>query len=424
MSAGVCIMNKTAIALAADSAVTVGQHLAIHNSANKLFSISKYAPIGAVIYSKSELMRVPMETILKLYKAELEGKTFPKLEDYVSDFLSFLILKANVFHFDINESGYIKSVYKDLFIGLLGDYQGLIKKKLEDVKRELDSDELLAISNEAVNLTIKFIDSFPSLTEFSESKYISEKYKNEIKDYLAATYPWIPSQRMEELAMKTCQCFDKEFFREGYVGVAIAGFGDEEIFPHMVHLHVAGIVNNKVRYTKKEHVSISTDMSAAITPFAQTDVMETFLFGINNSLLNKVNTEIPAQIQNCLNSIDDSFFSEGKKQVIEKQLIETTDQIIKRVVEQAQKQYLFPITDAVSTLPIEELSLLAESMINITSIRRKVAIDDYVGTVGGPIDVAIISKVDGFIWMKRKHYFDREYNPQFFFNHYQTSGGN
>ena len=133
MSAGVCIMNKTAIALAADSAVTVGQHLAIHNSANKLFSISKYAPIGAVIYSKSELMRVPMETILKLYKAELEGKTFPKLEDYVSDFLSFLILKANVFHFDINESGYIKSVYKDLFIGLLGDYQGLIKKKLEDV---------------------------------------------------------------------------------------------------------------------------------------------------------------------------------------------------------------------------------------------------------------------------------------------------
>ena len=27
-------------------------------------------------------------------------------------------------------------------------------------------------------------------------------------------------------------------------------------------------------------------------------------------------------------------------------------------------------------------------------------------TVGGPIDVAIISKGDGFIWIKRKHYFD------------------
>ena len=57
-------------------------------------------------------------------------------------------------------------------------------------------------------------------------------------------------------------------------------------------------------------------------------------------------------------------------------------------------------------------------MINITSLRRKVAIDDNNGTVGGPIDVAIISKGDGFIWLKRKHYFDQKYNPQYFYSHY------
>ena len=35
-------------------------------------------------------------------------------------------------------------------------------------------------------------------------------------------------------------------------------------------------------------------------------------------------------------------------------------------------------------------------------------------TVGGPIDVAlIISKGDGLIWIKRKHYFSPELNPQF-----------
>lgn len=57
MSAGVCIMNKTAIALAADSAVTIGEHLAIHNSANKLFALSKTVPIGAVIYSRSDFCK-------------------------------------------------------------------------------------------------------------------------------------------------------------------------------------------------------------------------------------------------------------------------------------------------------------------------------------------------------------------------------
>jgi hypothetical protein len=46
-------------------------------------------------------------------------------------------------------------------------------------------------------------------------------------------------------------------------------------------------------------------------------------------------------------------------------------------------------------------------------------------TVGPPIDVAVISKGDGFIWIKRKSYFEREFNQRFFANYYKeddTSG--
>lgn len=32
-------------------------------------------------------------------------------------------------------------------------------------------------------------------------------------------------------------------------------------------------------------------------------------------------------------------------------------------------------------------------------------------TVGGPIEVAAISKHEGFKWIKRKHYFNSELNP-------------
>ena len=42
-------------------------------------------------------------------------------------------------------------------------------------------------------------------------------------------------------------------------------------------------------------------------------------------------------------------------------------------------------------------------------------------TVGGPIDVAVISKGDGFVWIKRKHYFDRELNQHFFANYYKEA---
>ena len=32
----------------------------------------------------------------------------------------------------------------------------------------------------------------------------------------------------------------------------------------------------------------------------------------------------------------------------------------------------------------------------------------------GPVDVAVITKGDGFVWLKRKHYFPAELNPHYF----------
>jgi hypothetical protein len=44
---------------------------------------------------------------------------------------------------------------------------------------------------------------------------------------------------------------------------------------------------------------------------------------------------------------------------------------------------------------------------------------DSLETVGGPIDVAVISKGDGLVWVKRKHYFPAELNQHFFSNYFR-----
>ena len=59
---------------------------------------------------------------------------------------------------------------------------------------------------------------------------------------------------------------------------------------------------------------------------------------------------------------------------------------------------------------------MAESLVNLTCLRKKISMDDE--TVGGPIDVAVISKGDGLIWIKRKHYFQLDYNKHFFTNYF------
>ena len=92
MSAGICIMNHNAIALAADSAVTIGEGVAIHKSVNKLFALSRVEPIGAIIYSNASFMRTPVEIILKQYRKCIddEKRYFDRLEDYVDDFINIM----------------------------------------------------------------------------------------------------------------------------------------------------------------------------------------------------------------------------------------------------------------------------------------------------------------------------------------------
>jgi len=50
-------------------------------------------------------------------------------------------------------------------------------------------------------------------------------------------------------------------------------------------------------------------------------------------------------------------------------------------------------------------------------LRQRVSGD--LETVGGPVDVALISKGEGFIWIKRKHYFDTELNPHYTTNYFR-----
>ena len=246
MSAGICIMNKNAIALAADSAVTVGQHLAIHNSANKLFALSKVAPVGAIIYSNAEVMGIPVEILIKQYKRDLGQKTFNSLEEYVKDFISYMLRNKRLFHFAENEARYINNVYTDLLNGLNGDYRRLLSRKINEVKRELASEELEAVRQDAVNMTIHFIDQLPLIQDFDITEYILANYSDEIKEHISKMFPWIKGNVLDNLAAKVCTIYNKDFFRNGYVGIAFAGYGDHDIFPQMQHIHLSGIISDKV----------------------------------------------------------------------------------------------------------------------------------------------------------------------------------
>lgn len=64
---------------------------------------------------------------------------------------------------------------------------------------------------------------------------------------------------------------------------------------------------------------------ASIVPLAQTDVMQTFLFGINDEFIGDLAQEIPKQLDTCFKSIDENNFAPNKKDVVLNNLLYTLD---------------------------------------------------------------------------------------------------
>src|SRR5215211_4198617 len=99
MTAEIALLNKNAVALAADSAVTVSGSSGnkIYNAANKVFALSKWHPIGIMVYGNAEFMGVPWETIVKVYRQEIGKQAFPKVQAAYDDFVRFLGSNAVMF---------------------------------------------------------------------------------------------------------------------------------------------------------------------------------------------------------------------------------------------------------------------------------------------------------------------------------------
>jgi hypothetical protein len=87
------------------------------------------------------------------------------------------------------------------------------------------------------------------------------------------------------------------------------------------------------------------------------------------------------------------------------------DEFAERLFGRIIGEHSSPLKRVVGNLPVDELGGLAETLVSLESLKERVTRGSE--TVSGPIDVAVISKTDGFIWIKRKHYFDPALNPHF-----------
>jgi hypothetical protein len=351
-------------------------------------------------------MGIEWETIIKTYRDFLGKKSFDTLQEYAGDFINYL--SKFPYFTEAQMKDYFRSVCFDVFSHVLSWF-------LDDLHVEFDGKEHIepARIDEVFAATIKKIKERMKKTEDEKQLKIDDDFIdtnteiiNEMIKVVFENYRISKKQSADLTAILKLN-FQKCGWIDNFTGIVIAGYGEREIFPTVYDFCVSGKVGNSLIYFNEDIDRIDGIHNASIRPYAQTEMVHQFVRGIDPDFTGMIMDKFDA----VLHSLS-GLLQEKDKQKVEK-LSGLLADYINATIDAAYKD---PVLEIVSCMQKSELVAMAEAMVNLTALKRHVSTDSE--TVGGPIDVALITRGEGFIWIKRKTNYDpvinRHLNQSYF----------
>lgn len=403
MTAEMAIINRTGVALAADSAVTIGRDRVWKNS-NKLFHLAPCTDVGIMVFGNGNHCGLPWEVVIKQYRRHIGRKTYAKLTNYTDHFLAFLdsLDAPHPIQSDLNTYTIMLNIIEEA-------RPSLDKVKGKTAKRKKFISEMASL--------IETIDESPVIFEdYPRDKY-SQKHSGEIRGFLEEKLDILVTKPVLTAMISACYEVTRRALPAGAeTGVVLAGFGDDELLPVVQEICVDGTLDGKVRaWTNRLRDTNEDDRGGMVMPFAQSDIAHLFIEGLLPEYVDFMARTLKGTLNRKSRELIKDYVPEAERVVEEAMQIKANDAMTERFLEQFEKfrrkAFVQPMMQVISSLPKEEMAAVAEALVETTSLRRKM--DSRLETVGGPVDVAIISKSDGFVWIKRKHYFDIELNRDF-----------
>lgn len=413
MTSIVGVLNKRAVAIAADSAVTVGDTHKVMNTGNKIFSMSKYAPVGIAIYGSASMMDTPWEVIIKCYRRELKTKKFQYLREYVDDFMNFLRKHQFFASVEVQRRNLTFQIFSFLNV-----CEEKAKKRANYTTNPTQAvlDEL----NDCKTANMASADIYAEFQGYDYAEFLLYA-RNEIQNVLGQSKTPNLAQHFNEFAESYFYYMRvASIDKSGDTGLVFVGYGEEEIYPCLYNIVTTLYFDHKLQYRYGEQVEIRNELpSASIVPFAQVEATQTVIRGINPSFYNIISNNLNTALT-AFRTASSSLARQQNAQALAAQIDSIDVSALTQTFTTSARNEFFekysrPLVNTISLLSISDMANVAESLVALTSLVNRMSPREE--SVGGPVDVAVISKGDGFIWIKRKHYFSPDLNSQFFNNY-------
>lgn len=395
MTAEIVVYNRNAIALAADSAVTVGRKT--YNSANKLYMLSKYYPVGVLIYNSARINNIPVEIIVKEYRKRLGRRCFDSLKEYKEDFVKFLrsFIQEQENEMDKKNSILVQLQNMFYFVTSGPDVPQVQQGQdfFEEFNKHLDKvfDEISKIVPAEKNVDLTLVDIKTEMANIIRALMKIQDINEQTLDKLAKLFPYYINMQGNP----------------NVTGIAICGYGEKEFMPKVYCFETLGFLNDCFKLTDTQ---TNENTVEGVIPLAQRDMADLFISGIDDGVYKFI-------VKQYEDFIDDLFSETNQADAAFARYVKIyKSKVSEKIQGILTEEKIQPLLNVIGILSKEELAELAESLVNLQALKHKMSLN--IETVGGPIDVAIISKHDGFIWKKRKLYFDKDLNSHFFENYF------
>lgn len=419
MTSVVGILNKQGVAIAADSAVTRGRikdgsrQQKVTKNGNKMIRLSEAVPVAVMITGNADYLQVPWEVIVRRYRQRRGTVAHATVEEASHDFFDY-IQSDPVFWGDDCGMEYVRFLAKNIHDKIVNsDWEaaernpdGSLCRPATFVKTFCRSASSLRKKLERGGICPHFkdysIDQFRSAIDGDIFLRISDNYPDEVLTKIR--------ESLEETVWTVLRTRAKGGH---YATLVFSGYGKDQEFPSLVSAVVCEGFDRRVSYhvRPEDIVCISDDKPVAICPFAQDDVIRSVLRGIHTDWSGDAGDVFRRIVNPNFGDVFGSFYDEDdpggefRKMLAEVETDDLHHQFYKegmRLLDKNQHEWEKLLKDS----DLESLASLADCLIDLTGFQRILTFSPE--GVGGPVDVAVISKNAGFTWLRRKSWYHKD----------------
>ena len=214
-------------------------------------------------------------------------------------------------------------------------------------------------------------------------------------------------------------CQSNQRFNE--TTLVFAGYGAEQEYPQLEAVLIKGIseednIDDDGNYTKIYNINyetielhiISDSQPAEICYFGQTSIAAALT---NDTTKNK---EVDDFCKEASKMISNTLWKKLNKQDFEKnkeKMVGFCKQKLLEIFQKDNEETHQVWLNSIENYSLKEMADLAKNLINFTELYHKIMCLD--GSVGGLIDLAVITREDGFQWLNRKSWYDPSRGGQY-----------